>query len=266
MDRLRTSSLLTLVVVMCLSHLASAADINPTGPTVALGSDYFTTQAGTHFNFGGPIGNISFTGLPVGPGSTDTIVQRQADAPIDGSTPIPIQLIALSLQSTAPVNVGGNFFNVFVTLDPSNLANDTGTMTISGNTTGGTFNSSFGVFFDAHFAPVGGGGATFDVFSNTILSQSGAQWSSTPPPNILLVTGVDDGSAADQAANSHLRLTCSPLNADCEVDFYVTGNLTQTDPNGNANVVAAAEIPEPASFALIGSGLLAGLLVRRRRK
>jgi hypothetical protein len=90
------------------------ADPIQTSPTVALGSDYFQSQAGTQFNFGGPIGLVNFMGLPIGPGNTDTLVQRQADATINGSA-IPLQMTALSLESLAPVNVGGSFFDAFVT-------------------------------------------------------------------------------------------------------------------------------------------------------
>ena len=55
-------------------------------PIVMAGSDYFQTLPGTYFDFGGPIGVVEFEGLPIGPGNTDTIVQRQEDADLtDGS-------------------------------------------------------------------------------------------------------------------------------------------------------------------------------------
>ncbi len=75
---------------------------------VALGSDYFQTQAGTSFDFGGPIGVVNFMGSPIGPGLTDTIVQRLNDVVINGASGT-IQITALSLVSTAPVNIGGGF-------------------------------------------------------------------------------------------------------------------------------------------------------------
>jgi hypothetical protein len=95
-------------------------------------------------------------GVPFGPGNTDTIVQRQGDATINGGA-IPIQLVALSLGSTAPVLVGGNPYNVSHMLDSTQLAKNVGTITIMGSTSGGTFTSSLNVFFDATFKPVGGG-------------------------------------------------------------------------------------------------------------
>src|SRR3981189_3533784 len=112
MVRFTTPTLLMVLLVLGLSMAASAADIDPTVPSVALGSDYFATQPGTHFNFGGGIGNVNFLGLPIGPFNTDTIVQRKADAVLGGAA-IPIQLVGLSLKSAAPVNVGGSFFDVF---------------------------------------------------------------------------------------------------------------------------------------------------------
>src|SRR2546423_7582379 len=107
---------------------------------------------------------------PVGPGTHDPFVERRAIASVPpggvGDT-IPIKLVALSLQSTSPVDVGGTFFNVFVTLDPTKLSKNTGFMTILENApgTGGTFSSIFTVFFQAKFVPVGGG-TGFSVFSS----------------------------------------------------------------------------------------------------
>jgi hypothetical protein len=180
-------------------EIVLAADVEPTFNAVALGTDYFQTQPGTFFNFGGTIGTVNFLGLPIRPGNTDTIVRRMADAPIGGPS-IPIQIVALSLKSTAPVNIGGSFFDVFVTLDPANLQNDTGAMTVTGSLGGGTFSSTLNVFFDAHFQPLVGN-SFFDVFTSISLSNSGAQWVPTPAVGALIVAGPDDGSSADQSAN-----------------------------------------------------------------
>src|SRR5438132_8409563 len=165
MARSTTPALLTVLLILGSSLSAGAADIDPTVPSVALGSEYFAIQPGTHFNFFGGIGDVNFLGLPIGPFNTDTIIQRRIVDAVLGGSAIPIQMVALSLKSAAPVNVGGSFFDVFVTLDPANLANDTGIMSIVGNTTtGGTFSSALNVFFQAHFAPVAVGSA-FDVFN-----------------------------------------------------------------------------------------------------
>src|SRR5258708_33708956 len=117
MIRFTTRTLLTFLATLAVSINASGADIDPTIPTVALGSDYFATLPGTHYNFGGGVGNVNFMGLPIRPFNTDAIIQRRADAPPRGPA-IPIQIVALSLQNTAPVNACGSFFDVFLTLEP----------------------------------------------------------------------------------------------------------------------------------------------------
>ena len=187
----------------------------PTGAPlteVPLGSDYLQTQPGTSYNFGGSIGVVNFTGLPIGPGLTDTIVQRQQNAfvaPGGTAAPIPIQLVALSLESTAPVNVGGSFFDVFVTLDPSDAS--TGTMTIAANAagTGGTFNATLDVYFDATFVPTGSG-TTMTIPGEEVFNNTGSSWSST----ITAGTAVAAGAVGDQNANQHWPLSRG------QVDFY----------------------------------------------
>jgi hypothetical protein len=186
--------------------------------TVNLGTDYLQTLPGTFFNFTLPgLGTVPvpFMGNPIGPGNTDTIVERLANATVTpggvGDT-IPIKLVALSLQSTSPVDVGGTFFNVFVTLDPTKLSKNTGFMTILENAagTGGTFSSIFTVFFQAKFVPVGGG-TGFSVFSSLVLQNGvpgsgvGAAWVSTFPPGFVQVTGP----CGDQDANVHTGCACN---------------------------------------------------------
>lgn len=228
-------------LLMLLSCLLVRADLVRAGtetmqtvPTVALGSMYFQTLVGTSFNFPG-IGVVNLIGQPIGPGLTDTIVQRNADATIGGGA-IPIHITALSLASTAPVNVGGTLFDVFVTLDPRHLADDIGTATVSGTLAGGTFSSSFTEFLDVRITPHGGG-TSFDVFFSQILSNLSASWGPTLPPGAVLVLGPDDGSSADLAANLHGGLD------SLEVDFFPLGALPECGPNG-CHVVATASVQQ----------------------
>ena len=274
MARFTAPALLTVLVMLGSSMTASAADIDPTVPSVALGSEYFASQPGTHFNFGGGIGDVNFLGLPIGPFNTDTIIQRKADAVLGGSA-IPIQMVGLSLKSAAPVNVGGSFFDVFVTLDPANLANDTGTMAIAGNTTtGGTFASALNVFFQAHFAPTAAGSA-FDVFNQVNITSSGTAWGPTPPAGAVIVNGADDGTTADQQANKHSGLICTVATGACEVDFFLPTKgttLVQSSATGNFSLMAVGAttptpVPEPGSLLLLSSGIIAfGLRLKWRRR
>jgi hypothetical protein len=271
MARFTAPALLTVLVMLGSSVSAGAADIDPTVPSVALGSNYFATQPGTHFNFGGGVGDVNFLGLPIGPSNTDTIIQRKADAVLGGPA-IPIQIVALSLKSAAPVNVGGSFFDVFITLDPANFANDTGTMSIAGNTTtGGTFSSALNVFFQAHFAPTGAGSA-FDVFNQINITSSGTAWGPTPPAGAVIVNGPDDGTAADQQANKHSGLICTAVTGACEVDFFLPTNgttVTNSTSTGNAAYLwrNATTVPEPGSLLLLSSGIIAfGLTLKWRRR
>jgi PEP-CTERM motif len=247
-------------IVLVLFALVGFSCTTAWAGTVVMGSDYFATAPGSAFNFGGTIGVVNFMGNPTGPGNTDTIVQRQSDAVINGDA-IKIQLVQLSMESVAPVNIGGSFFDVFVTLDPAELGRDIGSMSIMGDTTGGTFNSSFfDIFFKAHFANIGSPANSFDVFSSVQLSQTGALWGPTPPPNAVIVPGA----LGDQNANLHSGLGTG------QVDFFLMGQASE-DSSGQAHHVVVpatttTTTPEPASMWLMGAGLLGlSALIRRRR-
>ena len=130
---------------VCASALAAAALLHSAAhaDVVLLGSDYFQTIQPTFFT---PLGGLNpLTGLRIGPGTTDTIVQRQADCSLSLSTlgsncTIPIEMVALSLISTV---------NPLVRVRESPTLASTGLMTIAsdGSGMGGTFGSFFDVFF-----------------------------------------------------------------------------------------------------------------------
>jgi hypothetical protein len=219
----------TLAISLALVPAAARADI-------IQGADYLNTTSG-QFDFGSPIGTVNFVSNPIGPGTTDTIVQRQSDAVVNGPA-VPIMITALSLESAAPVNIGGSFFDVFVSLDPANLANDTGTLSVMGTSTGGTFSSTLDVFFEIQFIPLVPGPAPSPIFGETMFTGSGT-WTSQAPPE-----SVNPGAG-----------------------FFPTG--TEASLLASHSVQPATFVPEPSTWIHCAWALLAMPVhyrLRRQRK
>lgn len=225
---------------------ARADSCGPGAPCVVLGSDYLATASGTYITWPG-IGVIDLMGNPIGPGNTDTIVQRTADATINGAA-IPIQLTALSLESTAPVEGS----TIYVTLDPDYLSSDTGTISINGTLAGGGFtvSSFFDVFVDICLSP-GTGGVGCSSAASTIetgmvtLNTTGGAWVPTGP---CLVTGP----VGDLAADCHTGLDSN------QDDFFLptSGLVVNECASGPCNVVFMnATTPEPSTLILLGTAL-----------
>jgi hypothetical protein len=222
--------------------------------TIALGTDYFQTTS-TVIDFGGSIGSINLTGNPIGPGNADTIIQRQADMTIGGPA-IPIQLTALSLKSSAPINIGGTFFDVFVTLDPTSLNIDKGTMTATGSLSGGTLDAVLSAAIIADFHATGGQETTVQEtvslnftkveFKNIGFGSNDVQvvGFDCDPPSILSCSLAQ--LAPDQNANVHTGL------APDEIDLFTPLDAT---------------VPIPAALPLFATGIGAmGLLGWRRKR
>lgn len=165
------------------------------------GCDLFTTRAGTNYDFGGfaglgllelegrPLRSFDFArcggGLVILP-ETDTIVRRLADAQATGPITIPIELIALQLQSVDPVDIGNG--PEFIRIDLNTSVS--GNMTINGLATEGvphgTFDSQLNFSFDVS--------GTVSGFLGTItesLSQTGTNWQHFAPPGEPLILGVN---------------------------------------------------------------------------
>jgi PEP-CTERM motif len=221
---------------------AWAASIGP-------GFDFLHTPDGTAgFDLpGGP--HVNLMSLPiVGFGNTDTIVQRfnGIDFSVTDPGTTPTQLVALSLMSTAPVNVGGSFFDVFVTINALDLPGmrsaplltsgpaSTGEMTIS---SGGTFSSFFDVFAEVDLVGATGGGPSFIDQVGRITG--GGTWTTTPPPGYPTFPGMPSGG------------------------FY-PGPITHTGPHPVVDPATTA--PEPATMILLGFGLGAIRIVGKKTR
>ncbi|UXE62830.1 MAG: hypothetical protein KA717_09040 [Woronichinia naegeliana WA131] len=237
------------------------------------GTDYLSTPGagGTSYDFGGPIGNVVFRGLSIGPGNTDTKIKRLEDAVFDDnndgtlertSDTINIELAALSLKSVNSINVNGFLYDVLVGL---NNTPSTGSMTINHNTVAfgggnlgfddsgtlqGTFTSQFTVNAEATFTPVNGGSSLSPVSTSFLLTNTGADWSHTPPAGALLVTGP----AGDGNANTH---TSPPPGFG---DFY-PGPAVHGPIDTHETIIAVPwetdALPVVGSTVLFGFGLWA---------
>lgn len=215
-------------------------------PIINLGWDLLNTQAGTTF-MGVPfqgvnLGNYNFGVGPVGVGNADTIVRRldvanAANGPGPSQDIIPIELVALQLQSVIPVNLGAGLGYYYITLQSARGGSlSPGTMTINFGPEGnphGTFDSFFDVFFDLRIGSLDGP----IIFSmDHMLNSGGNPWSHQPSAGALLIDGVNHNLNGTNILN----------------DFWPGAVITELGQPGTKHVVGPASVPDAgASFTLL---------------
>lgn len=235
---------------------------------VLKGSDFLTTQAGTVF------AGVAFNGVPVGPGSTDTIVQRLDDVVLGtgtgGSGMTRLVMTQLALVSAAPTNFGLGTGFYYITLQSARQGQaTTGLMTINLTAgddhvpTGpeGTFTSFFDVFFDIRLGSLSGPIAlSMDLPLST---SSPVPWDANPSPPPTPGDLIVSGLKGDVTVNFH---TNKIQNVDInDMDFFPVGVFQETEPNGAIHAVTVTPTPEPGTLGLIGGAILLFSRFRRRR-
>ncbi|MDB5356626.1 MAG: hypothetical protein JWN24_3079 [Phycisphaerales bacterium] len=218
---------------------------------VVVGYELFQTGAGTTLdgaNFmGAPSGSYDFGGgVGIrGTGRTDTIIELLAHptAPVGGSSTISVQIDALQLETTTPTSIAGlPVGDYFITLQsarggPISTGSETITFTSDG---GGTFDSSFDVFFDLHADSLYG---PIVQSADAILTSSATPWSRLAPPGAMAIDGVN-----------------STLYA---YNFWPAATVQENGPIGTDNLLVATT-PEPSSALVVFTGL--SLLISRRSR
>jgi hypothetical protein len=258
-----THRVLLFVMMFGLAYQTHTASAHVFGP----GFDLFATAPSppspmTFVDLGGPIGVVPLIGNPFGPGDTDTIVERLtgSGSPFDVGdvAVIPIELVALSLKSASPVDIGGTLFDMFI-ISGSMLgqpANPLGSMTVShSDPNGGTFITNFlPINFKVTATEVLNPSNPPLIFSGSVVFQNTlGVWSHTPGP--MDAHGGSLGAGGFYAG-------VDPRTGEKNLMAHVTpGEAHYTNP-----AMVPPPIPEPSTLAiwsmLGGIGVVVGF--RRR--
>jgi PEP-CTERM motif len=254
-------------IALGVGPMASAA-------TISAGFDLFATVNTPTFptyvtlGVGGP--TVALQGVPIGTldgvylGNTDTIVERTGSTQtigIGGTATFNLQLRALDLMSTAPVNgaliglppgtynlqvIGGDLIG-----GPTSPVVTNGITITETSSTGGTFSSRLAVTCALIFRQVGNPGNMFTQSDSLMFTPTAIPTWST--------SGIPD---------------------DAHGGMFVAGGFyAGTDPGNSApfseeaaammtmHSVMPGSVPEPASFVLLGIGMLSiGAFGWRHRK
>jgi hypothetical protein len=184
-----------------------------------------------------PLRGGGLSGLAPGT-NADVIVDRLSGLPSGATGAIPTEMVALSLVSINPIQVGGKDWNVQVLFDAHN----------------------FGVVdIKTHPEPNGTFDSLFNFDYRIIFSEDGN------PTNVFFdIVPLQVQSSSDPWTH------VAPFGAPAGRDFYIAPFIvTQSsgDDFGLELEMAVPIIPEPGSFALmfIGGAALIGMRIRRKR-
>jgi hypothetical protein len=212
-----------------------------TAGTISPGFDLLTTPIQTATIPG--LGDVIEHGVPIGPGNTDTIVQRFNGLADGQSGVVNAQIVGLSIAGTIVDGpFAGDMFKV--ALDPSHASLGQLNVTNPAGPAGGTFTSFFDVFTDI---TISSGSSVIAVVphEDLITSVGTTPWAETPAP----------GYPNDP---SH------PAGG-----FYITpAGIMHTGPHPVVDPATDIPAPEPATLTLFGIGVagMAGYTVRRRKR
>ena len=230
--------------------------------TIDPGFNLFHTVSDTFFFFDAPVPNpqfVDFEGDPLdffdfgdGKGlvnvfNTDTIIERLQPPANLGDT-IYIELVALSLVSVAPVDLGfgAGFEDIFIVLNTSSPRFQS-TMIITDTGEGqphGTFDSTLNFSFDA----TGSVGGFYATLEKTIIA-TGQDWQHVPTGS-LLIDGVN-----------HLLNTSDETNDFWPIDLVIHEDGTDTA----IHTAEAANVPEPTALIVWSLLGLSAVVVKGRR-
>jgi len=245
----------------CAALLLSAA-VPAHATDVELGAAYLLTEPGLLVN-GGPFGGTIFDPTPM-PNGANVVLIRPDDITINGA-PGALQVVDFAAHSRSPIQIGASFFDVFVDLDPAHLADDIGTLTVTGDATGGNFTEQLTYFARLQTVNTSdqSAGPTSVIEITSTMSTPGS-WTPTPPDGAIIVTGPDpDGGLDDPYVNLRTGLDEGEVNFFPSAPFQATG----TGPSGGSvtSTFDVSVIPEPAGIGLFGLALF-GLTAARRRR
>ncbi len=169
--------------------------------------------------------------------------------------PIPVEIVALQLVSTAPVEIPGSpgglpssFFDVFVALDPTSPSPGMLEIQTHDDPRGDTFDSFFDVLFEVMLVEVNN-------------------------PTNVLGGRLTDHITTESAPFSHAPTTHYPTIPNLPAgNFYPgVGGRDEPVPITLAGAIftqtlTPAAVPEPGSLILLAVGLSATQLLRRRQR